>query len=109
MKTSARVLFVSVLILGLAIPAIGCSLPGIPWAQERVIDELAEQGVEAKSAKLQPMSESHQIMAQMILMSNGMSSDLDSYKDVELWDVTKADGTQVTAVRADGKTILPKE
>ena len=53
------------------------------------------------------MSESHRIMASMILMGNGMSDDLDSYKHIYLYMVTMPDGEERAMVLADGKYVYP--
>lgn len=53
------------------------------------------------------MSESHRIMAAMILSRNGMDSDLDSYKHVCLYMVTTVEGEEKAVVVADDTYIYP--
>lgn len=54
------------------------------------------------------MSESHSVMASMILMGNGMDSDLSKYKDLSLVSFVDASGTERAAVVVDNRVILPK-
>ncbi len=53
------------------------------------------------------LSESHAIMASMILMGRGMESDLSTYKDLYLVEFTDAGGVERAAVYANGEVILP--
>ncbi|PKN82037.1 MAG: hypothetical protein CVU47_04560 [Chloroflexi bacterium HGW-Chloroflexi-9] len=53
------------------------------------------------------MSESHQIMASMILLGRGMETDLSTYAVVYLVEFKDADGVERAAVYADGKVVLP--
>lgn len=54
----------------------------------------------------QNMSESHRMMATMILNNAGMNSDLDSYKEVFLCIVKIGDKEEAMVI-ADGKSIYP--
>lgn len=61
--------------------------------------------VEFKEYK-QNMSESHRMMAAMILNNAGMDSDLDSYEEVFLCIVKIGDKEEAMVI-ADGKSIYP--
>jgi len=54
------------------------------------------------------MSESHSIMASMILSGRGMSTDLGTYGEVYLVEFKDPDGVERAAVYADGKIVLPE-
>lgn len=55
------------------------------------------------------LSESHAVMASMILMGNGMESDLSKYKEeISIVDFTDASGTKRAAVIVGNKVVLPK-
>jgi hypothetical protein len=55
------------------------------------------------------LSESHSVMASMILMGNGMESDLSQYKEeVSIVDFVDASGTERAAVIVGSKVVLPK-
>lgn len=53
------------------------------------------------------LSESHAIMAAMILQGQGMDPNLDSYGEVGIMEFTDADGVERAAVVIDGKVVLP--
>lgn len=53
------------------------------------------------------MSESHSVMASMILSGRGMSTDLGSYGEVYLVEFTDPAGVERAAVYVDGKVVLP--
>lgn len=53
------------------------------------------------------MSESHSVMASMILSGRDMNTDLSSYHEVYLVEFKDADGAEKAAVYADGKIVLP--
>ncbi|MDP2327295.1 MAG: hypothetical protein Q8M79_04330 [Dehalococcoidia bacterium] len=53
------------------------------------------------------LSESHQIMASMILLGQGMDPDLSTYGEVYLVEFKDADGVQRAAVYTNGKIVLP--
>lgn len=56
----------------------------------------------------QGMSESHQVMASMILMGQGMDADLSTYPNgVYLVEFKDAAGVERAAVFVDGKIVLP--
>jgi hypothetical protein len=52
------------------------------------------------------MSESHRMMAAMILKNAGMDPDLDSYKEVYLY-VVKSGGEEHAVVFVNGELIIP--
>lgn len=55
------------------------------------------------------LSESHSVMASMILMGSGMESDLSKYKEeVSIVDFVDASGTERAAVIVGSKVVLPK-
>lgn len=72
-------------------------------------DATGESATEVKDIPRDQLSESHSIMASMILMGNGMESDLSTYKTVYLVEFKDASGTQRAAVVADGKVVLPAD
>lgn len=55
------------------------------------------------------LSESHAVMAAMILQRNGMDSNLDSYESVGVMEFVDAGGVERAAVVIDGKVVLPKQ
>lgn len=69
-----------------------------------------EYGDEPDSMKFleynKSMSESHRMMAAMILNNKGMNSDLDSYKEVYLCIVKIGDKEEAMVI-VDGKPIYP--
>lgn len=55
------------------------------------------------------LSESHAVMASMILMGNGMNSDLSSYKEeVSIMEFRDAQGIERAAVVVGNEIVLPK-
>jgi hypothetical protein len=68
-------------------------------------------GDEVESASAQKygssMSESHQMMAIMILKANEMESDLDQYKEVYLVKIQVKNGEERIMIVADGKNVFP--
>lgn len=55
------------------------------------------------------LSESHSVMASMILMGNSMSSDLSSYKqEISILEFRDATGVERAAVVVGSKVVLPK-
>jgi len=66
-----------------------------------------ESASEIKDIPRDQLSESHSVMASMILMGNGMESDLSTYRTLYLVEFRDAGGTTRAAVVADGKVILP--
>ena len=66
-----------------------------------------ESATEVKDIPRDQLSESHSVMASMILMGNGMESDLSTYRTLYLVEFKDAGGTARAAVVADGKVILP--
>lgn len=110
-------------ILSLAIASlmlVGCTSSDhkAGWnAREEVgaIWGVGEQGVDSDLKRVDDsMSESHRMMAIMILTGAGENSDLDSYEDVYLVDVKTNDGSNTATVvvveNKDGsqKTIVPQ-
>lgn len=69
-----------------------------------------EQGVDSDLKRVdEDMSESHRMMAIMILSNAGENSDLDSYEDVFLVDVKTNDGSNTaTVVVVEDKTGLQR-
>lgn len=53
------------------------------------------------------MSESHRMMAAMILSANGMETDLEKYDDVYLVKMETNTGEERVMVVADGKNVFP--
>ena len=97
---------------------VGCSLPFVSNIKNEIktkVEEAWEQKYTKapKSVEIikysDSMSESHQMMAAMILRNHEMSSDLSSYKIVYLIMVTGADGDEKAIVYADGEFIFPWE
>lgn len=69
-------------------------------------DKVDTQRMHLTTGKL---SESHSIMASMILMGNGMESDLSKYKEeISIVDFVDASGTERAAVVVGNKVVLPK-
>ncbi len=76
---------------------------------------VGEQGVDSDLKRVdEGMSESHRMMAIMILSGAGENSDLESYEDVYLVDVKTNDGSNTATVvvveNKDGsqRTIVPQ-
>lgn len=105
-------------ILALAIASlvlVGCTSADhkAGWnAREEVgaIWGVGEQGVDSDLKRVdEDMSESHRMMAIMILSNAGENSDLDSYEDVFLVDVKTNDGSNTaTVVVVEDKTGLQR-
>jgi hypothetical protein len=105
-------------ILALAIASlvlVGCTSADhkAGWnAREEVgaIWGVGEQGVDSDLKRVdEDMSESHRMMAIMILSNAGENSDLDSYEDVFLVDVKTTDGSNTaTVVVVEDKTGLQR-
>jgi len=76
---------------------------------------VGEQGVRSEQKRVDKgMSESHRMMAIMILSGAGENTDLENYEDVHLVDVRTINGSNtatVVVVKLKGgglKTIIPK-
>lgn len=99
---SGRLVVSALLVASLVL--VGCTSPDhqAGWnAREEVgaIWGVGEQGVDSEQKRVdEGMSESHRMMAIMILSGAGESTDLDSYEDVFLVDVATNDGSNTATV-----------
>lgn len=117
-RDGGSVMVVRSVILALAIASlvlVGCTSADhkAGWnAREEVgaIWGVGEQGVDSDLKRVdEDMSESHRMMAIMILSNAGENSDLDSYEDVFLVDVKTNDGSNTaTVVVVEDKTGLQR-
>ncbi len=117
-RDGGSVMVVRSVILALAIASLvllGCTSADhkAGWnAREEVgaIWGVGEQGVDSDLKRVdEDMSESHRMMAIMILSNAGENSDLDSYEDVFLVDVKTNDGSNTaTVVVVEDKTGLQR-
>lgn len=110
-----KTLIVMVLLIFVIAILTGCEYTrGDEWVvnmeKELKIGWEREYGEEPDSMKFleynKSMSESHRMMAAMILNNKGMDSDLDSYKEVYLCIVKIGDKEEAMVI-VDGKPIYP--
>ena len=93
----------------------GCSLSDIKSEIKSKVEEAWEQKYTKAPESIEimkytdSMSESHQMMAAMILRNHEMSSDLSSYKLLYLIIVTGVDGDEKAIVYVEGEFIFPWE
>ena len=118
MKRRIRSVFVMVTAAILIFAVLtGCQERPIGYAAENDVKaELGNDSIEYTYANevTDSMSESHRVMALMILSNAGMSSDLDDYEYVWLVDIKDSDGHEGKTVvclekdeTAHQKTIIP--
>lgn len=122
MDCSPRKPLTIALVLVLMIPVLACSLPkpGTPeqkanddlkyWARRQYqqestisLDEKNTYDTMIVTSVKKASGESHEIMAQMILMGQGEDSNLDAYSKVELVDVKLPNGEVKTGVKTTSK------
>ena len=115
---SGKAILAALLIVSIALVGCTSSDHKAGWsAREEVggIWGVGEQGVKSDLKEVdEGMSESHRMMAIMILSGAGEDSDLDSYERVYLVDVTTDDGANTATVvvvedeSGGQRTIVPQ-
>ena len=103
MRASVRATLLVILVLGLAVPALACSARALNAGEnlkdvERALDNqgIGYTDVQAKTGS--GLSDSHQVMAAMILQSNGLDPDLVYEGDAYIADITLDNGEVVAGV-----------
>lgn len=79
---------------------------GISMEWEEQFNE-TPSSVEQISRKASSLSESHKIMASMILKSNQKNDDLSSYDSFRMYKVITNDNQERMVVVVDGETVFP--
>gem|GEM_PF-4500543 len=104
------------LVVVLTVPILGgCGASN----DDYVVRNQARDDVESKTGKKvdgisldkcgDGMSESHRMLASMILSGNSMDPDLGKYEDLYLAKITLDSGEEMSVLVHDGRTIFPAE